>query len=145
MTTAPGVTVEGLNEFRRALRASQTGLSRELPKAIRAAGKPPLERVKELAGRTTASPRSTGALMKSYRVRTAGAVGNLASSVPYAAGAEWGVYGKWSGFRKYPGVEAGGRGRFAWRAVLERRDAIESVITNELERLIELQGWATPA
>jgi hypothetical protein len=143
---APGVEIEGLKEFRAALRASGTGLTRELSKAIRAAGKPPLARVKVLAGRTSSSPRSTGDLARSYKVRTAGASGYLQSGVPYGAGAEWGVYGKWSGFRrKYPGPEPGGRGRFAWRAVKESDDEIMAVITGELERLIEIQGWAREA
>lgn len=144
MTAAPGIEVEGLSQLRAACRASGSGLSRQIPKALRAAGRPPLERVKVLAGRTLTSPRSTGALMKSYKISTRGTSAYLQSGVPYGGGAEWGLYGKWSGFRKYPGIEAGGRGRFAWRAVQEERDAIADLITRALNDLIEIQGWATP-
>lgn len=138
----PGIEVVGLAELRRALRASGSGLTRELPKALRLAGKPPLDKARSLAGRTSSSPRSTGALQRSYKIRTAGTSAFLASSVPYGAGAEWGLYGKWAGFRKYPGVEAGGRGRFAWAAVLTEREAITAVLTRALEDLLRLQGWA---
>jgi phage gpG-like protein len=144
MTTAPGIEIEGLTEFRRACRLAGNGLSRQVGKALRLAGKPPLERARALAARTTSSPRSTGALMKSYKIRTSGSSAFLQSGVPYGAGAEWGLYGKWSGFRKYPGVEAGGRGRFAWKAVQDERDEIAEIITKALEHLIEIEGWATP-
>lgn len=145
MATAPGIEVVGLREFRAALKSSESGLTRDLTAALKLAGKPPLDRVKALAGRTTSSARSTGELVKSYSIRASGTSAYLRSSVPYGAGAEWGVYGKWAGFRrKYPGPEAGGRGRFAWRAVLEQRDEIEHVLSRELENLITVNGWAMP-
>lgn len=141
-----GVEVVGLAQFRRDLKAAGDGLTRELPKALRKAGAPPLARVKVLAGRTQRSARSKGSLTKGYRITASGTAAYLKSSVPYAAGAEWGVYGKWAGFRlRYPGPEPGGRGRFAWRAVLEERDGIAEVLDRELRQLIELNGWATPA
>lgn len=143
--TEPGITVDGLKEFRAALRASGSGLTRELPKALRLAGKPPLAETKALAGRTSVSPRSTGALQKSYKIRTSGTTAFVSSGVPYGAGAEWGVYGKWSGFRRYPpGPESAGRGRFAWKAVVEKRDEIAEVLYRALEDVIQVQGWATP-
>jgi len=117
---------------------------KELTKALKAAGVPPLSAVKHYAAATQASPRSTGALAASYKLGTSGASAFLRSRVPYAAGAEWGTKGKWAGFRKYPGTEADGRGRFAWRAVYEQRDAIAAIITKNLEDLIEVHGWARP-
>lgn len=145
MATGSGIEVVGLQQFRRDLKLAQTGLTRELSSALKKAGAPPLGRVKVLAGRTSRSPRSTGLLQKSYKVSVRGTAAYLKSSVPYAAGAEWGVYGKWAGFRlRYPGPEPGGRGRFAWRAVLEEREGIAEVLDRELRQLIELNGWATP-
>lgn len=142
-TSGPGIEVIGLQQFRRDLKAADAGLTRELSKALRAAGKPPLARVKVLAGRTSSGPRSTGQLARSYKIRVSGTAAYVASTVPYGAGAEWGVYGKWSGFRRrYPGPEPGGRGRFAWRAVLEEREGIEEVLTRSLRELLELNGWA---
>jgi len=140
------VEVVGLREFRAACRASGSGLTRDLTRALRAAGKPPLSRVKVLAGRTSSSPRATGLLAKSYKIAAAGTSAYVKNSVPYAAGAEWGVYGKWAGFRRrYPGPEPGGRGRFAWRAVLEQREEIAEILTRELEAMIAIQGWAAPS
>lgn len=144
MTTGGlGVTVDGLDEFRRALRASGTGLTRELSKGIRAAGKPPLAKAKSYAGAIN-SPRSEGHLAKSYRVSARGTSGHLLSKVPYGAGADWGVYGKWSGFRRYPpGPESAGRGRFVWRAVMDTDREIEEVLTRAIEHLLTIQGWAS--
>jgi hypothetical protein len=139
-----GIEVVGLNDLRRACRAAGGGLSRQVGKAIRTAGKSPLAKVRVYAGRTTSSSRSTGALLKSYKIRASGSSGYLQSTVPYGAGAEWGLYGKWSGFRKYPGIEPGGRGRFAWRAVYESRDEIVKIISTELEDVLRIQGWANP-
>jgi phage gpG-like protein len=142
MAAASGIEVVGLKELRAACRSVNSALPREVTKALRAAGVPALAKVRGYAQATTGGSRSTGNLLKSYKIRTAGASASVASGVPYGAGAEWGLKGKWSGFRKYPGPEPGGRGRFAWRGVLESRDEISAVLSRELEELIRIQGWA---
>lgn len=140
-----GIEIEGLTAFRKALRTSGTEMPRRLTAALKLAGRPPLEAVARYAGQTSTGPRSTGALARSYKIGTAGSSAHLRSTVPYAAGAEWGMGGKWSGFRrKYPGIEPGPKGRFAWRAVVEQRDEITAIITEELGELISAQGWARP-
>lgn len=126
--------VEGLAEFRRALRAAESGLSgRDLAKAIKAGGEPALREASALA---PVGP--TGGLSKGYKVRTRGNTGYLTSRVPYAAGADWGLHGKWSGFTKY-----GPQGeRFAGRAVDTKADEIGEAMSEALRDLLTLAGWA---
>ncbi|HXF72684.1 MAG TPA: hypothetical protein VNO79_08775 [Actinomycetota bacterium] len=135
-----GVEIENLGEFRRALRRAQDGAPRQLSAAIRRAGRPLLERAAEVAPRGP-----SGKLKRSYRLRVSGTSGRVFSAVPYGAGAEWGLHGKWKGFRRYPAFGTGaarGRGRFAWRAVVERKEEIVAVISEELRQIITIQGWA---
>ncbi len=137
----PAIEIENLAAFRRALRISETGTARQLSAAIRKAGRPILERAGEVA------PHVTGELARSYRLRVAGTSGRIFSAAPYGAGAEWGLHGKWAGFRKYQGFGTGasvGRGRFAWRAVVERQRQIIAVLSEGLEQIIKIQGWARP-
>lgn len=129
--TVAAVKVVNLKLFLRDLRAAEDASPRELSKAIRAAGRSPLERVRQLA------PSRSGRLRSGYSVRAAGAIGRFVNLQPYGAGAEWGVHGKWSGFMRY-----GPRGRFAWRAVQERAEEIAQDITEGLKEIIEILGWA---
>lgn len=133
--TEAGVEIVNLRSFQRALRASEAGATRELSRAIRAAGRPIVERARVLA------PRRTGLLASAYAIRASGTTGNVINRAPYGAGAEWGLHGKWKGFRRYRGVQ-GGRGRFAARAVEERRDEIVRIMTDELREIITISGWA---
>lgn len=147
-TVRGGIEVENLAEFRRALKDTSTKLPRELTKALKAAGKPPLDRVKQLApvsrgGKSSANPYPPGSLRAGYVVRAAGSAASITNKVPYAGGADWGRFGKWEGFSRYPGPE-GGLGRFAWRAVSESEERIAELMTEYLEPLLELEGWARP-
>lgn len=131
----PGITVENLADFRRALKASGTGAEKSLREGLRAAGVP----VKAAAVRY--APHRTGLLEHGYAIRVSGASAFVGNKVPYAGGAEWGRMGKWSGFNKYPAPSGGGR--FAWKAVYDERDTIEDVLNDRLREVIGLQGWAT--
>ncbi len=136
-----GIEITNLRAFRTQLRRAEDATPRELSAAIRKAGAPVVERAAQLA------PRRTGDLSKSYRIRTSGTTGQIYSSVPYGPGAEWGLHGKWRGFRRYPAFGTGaatGRGRFAWRAVVERQEEIAQTIADELREIVELHGWARP-
>jgi hypothetical protein len=136
--TLKGIEIENLAAFRKALRLADGATPRELSKAIRKAGQPIVKRAGQLA------PRVSGQLARSYTVRASGTTGKLYSRAPYGPGAEWGLHGKWKGFRRYRAVGVGGRGRFALRAVVEREDETASIITDELREILTLHGWASP-
>ena len=141
-----GIEIENLAAFRRDLKAAADASPRELSAALREAGKPVLERVKQVAavGRPP-KDKHPGLLRGSYRIRVRTTSAFLASTAPYGAGAEWGLHGNWKGFRKYPAYGTGraaGRGRFAWRAVVEKEDEIFEVMTKRLQDIITIHGWA---
>jgi hypothetical protein len=144
--TGAAVEITNLRAFQRDLRAALGRAPTELTAAIRAAGKPVLARAEQLAPVGTASyDPHRGALKAGYRVRAAGNVGKLVNRAPYSAGAEWGLHGKWSGFTKYAAFGTGaskGRGRFAWRAVVEKQDEIVRLIYEGIRGLVTIQGWA---
>lgn len=132
--TMKGVEVDGLKEFRAALRASASGSPRQLSSAIRSAGAPIVRRAGDLA------PVRRGLLSRGYTVRVRGTAGDIVSRVPYGAGAEWGRGGKWKGFMKYglPGY------RFAARALDDRADEVAALIEQEMASIVEINGWAVP-
>lgn len=125
-----GVEIDGLKEFRRELRRAEQASPRDLTKAIRAAGKPPLERARAL------TPVRSGDLRAGWRVRASGSTGSLANVEPYAGGVVWGKRGKWKGFRKY-----GGTPRFAGQAIDDTADEIQEIITRNLEEILTAYGW----
>ncbi len=127
-----GVYIANLAQFRAALRAAEAASIKELTVALKAAGKPVAARASSLA------PTLSGALAGGYNVSVRATSGWIVNKVPYAAGADWGQEGKWSGFRKY-----GARGsRFATRAVDEESILIERIITTGLEEILSIHGWA---
>jgi hypothetical protein len=136
-TRGPAVTIANLNEFRRALKKSQTGAEKELRHGLKSAGEPVIAAARRYA------PVRSGALSAGYSIRTAGVSAMVANRQPYAAGAEWGTRGKWEGFNKYPGIESNDTGRFAWRAVMEEREEIAARVSAALREIITLQGWAS--
>lgn len=134
-----GIEITNLAAFRSALRRAQDATPRELSKAIRKAGQPIVKRAAEVA------PHRSGALARSYTLRASGTSGRIFSRVPYGVGAEWGLHGKWKGFRRYRAFGTGasrGRGRFAWRAVVEREEEIAQIITEEIREILTIHGWA---
>lgn len=126
------VKIEGLAEFRRALRSASDASPRELSAALRRAGEPIVARAATLA------PRRSGALAGSYAPRVSGLTAQIASRVPYGPGAEWGTRGKFAGFTRYgaPGS------RFAGRALEETSDEVARIVEDELRDIAEIHGWA---
>lgn len=131
------VTVEmtNLRRFMLSLRQADRSIRSEMYRGIVRAGRPVAQRASELA------PVRTGRLASGYYARARMGSGEVLNRMPYGAGAEWGLHGKWRGFRRYPAA-AGERGRFAWRALVEKQDEVRDIITAEMQRVIELMGWA---
>lgn len=125
-----GVVIQGLTEFRAAVRSAAGHYPAEVQRAIKAAGVPIVAQASALA------PRQTGALAGGYSVVTAGAKGNVVSKVAYSGGAEWGTRGKWSGFNKY-----GAPPRFAGRAVDLQEASISLIVERELLEIVSAYGW----
>lgn len=132
--TTPGIVIPNLPAFRAALKASETGTTKELILALKTAGEPVVKRAGEL------SPLGpTGNLKASYKATVRGTKGEVRSGVPYGPGAEWGQRGKWSGFNRY-GVRGS---RFATRALDEKADEVAEIITTQLNDILTIHGWAT--
>lgn len=125
-----GVVVEGLTEFRSALRSAAARYPTELPRALKAAGVP------VVAQAAAISPKLTGALSRGYSISVRGTTANVVSSVPYSGGAEWGTRGKWAGFTKYGAVP-----RIAGRAVQEQEPTIALIVQTELADIVTAYGW----
>lgn len=126
------VSITNLSAFRRDLQAAEDASPRELTKGLKVAGGIVVAEAKVIA------PRVTGTLEAGYKASVRASTGNIVNSVPYAAGAEWGTHGKWSGFLKY-----GGPGRFAWKSIEIRQNEIVEAIAIALEDIVALHGWAT--
>lgn len=125
------IQVEGLKEFRSALKTAIGKAPRVLTNAIKTAGVPLQEAARDRA------PKRSGDLAAGYAVRASGTYGRLINKQPYAMGAEWGVRGKWSGFQKY-----GPRGdRIGYPALRESADDIERILTRELTEILTVRGW----
>lgn len=135
MVTAPaprvGVEIENLAAFRREVARADRSLLGELRAGLKKAGEPPLKEAQREV------PFRTGRLSRGYTIRISGSAASIVNKQPYAAGAEWGQFGKWSGFRRY-----GGPGRFAWKAVEDQAEQIEETLYEALRELIELGGFA---
>lgn len=122
------IVVDGLNEFRAALRVAIGKAPRALTAALKRGGEPILAEARAQA------PRLTGALAGSLRASVRGTNADIVSRVPYAGGAEWGRYGKWSGF-------SGAPPRFVWPAVESQADLAMNVIAEGLRDVLTAHGW----
>ncbi len=129
---SPGIYIANLAQFRAALRAAEAASIKELTIALKAAGTPLTARSSSLA------PRVSGDLSGGYKVSVRATSGYIVNKVPYAAGAEWGQNGKWSGFRKYGASGS----RFAARALDEEAELVEQIITKGLNDILTIHGWA---
>lgn len=125
------VSIEGLNEFRAAVRQAAGAYPRVIGSAIKKAGVPITAQAASMV------PHRTGTLSAGYKVSVAGTTGRIVSSVPYAGGAEWGRMGKWSGFNQY-----GAAPRFAGAALDQQETAVQLIIENELGEIMTMYGWA---
>lgn len=128
-----GVQIVGLREFQAALRTAQARGPTELTKGLKVAGEPIVKEASQL------SPVRTGRLAGGYLTQVRGTTGNIVNRVPYAAGAEWGTHGKWTGFQKY-----GGRGeRFAGKAIDDKAEETLLAIYASMSEIATIYGWAT--
>ena len=122
------VTVEGINEFRAAVRKAAGAAPKEIPLALKRAGVPILAQAAAMA------PHRTGRLAAGYKIAVKGTTASVVSSVPYAGGAEWGQRGKWAGF---PGAPP----RYVWPAVESQEATVEAIVEHELLEIITAYGW----
>ena len=99
--------------------------------ALKAAGQPPLDELRSI------SPHVTGTLAGGYRVEASGMMAAIVNAVPYAAGAEYGSHGKWSGFNKY-----GAPPRLATRAIQDKAPEMQAIIQEAMKAPVSLNGWA---
>lgn len=126
------VAIEGVNEFRAALRAAQGTAPRALTAGLKKAGIPVVRMAQ------ARMPHRTGTLAGSLKVSVSGTKGSIVSSAPYAGGAEWGRYGKWSGWVSRYGAPP----RFVWPTVELAHDVIAALVLAELKQVVEIYGWA---
>lgn len=120
--------IEGLTQFRAALRAAEGAYPRLLTQALKRAGEP------VIGAARSAVPHRTGALAAGFKTSVRGSRGDIVSSVPYAGGAEWGSRGKWAGF---PGSPP----RYVAPALEARVDLMANLILDELKNVVEAYGW----
>lgn len=123
------VRVQGINEFRAAVRKAAGAAPREIPLALKRAGVP------ILAQAAANAPHRSGRLAAGYKVAVKGTTASVVSVVPYAGGAEWGSRGKWAGFEGAPP-------RYVWPAVEAQETNVQLIIENELREIIGIYGWA---
>ncbi len=129
MASGGTVTVEGLNEFRAAVRKAAGAAPREIPLALKRAGVP------IIAQAASNAPHRSGRLASGYKVAVRGTTASIVSTVPYAGGAEWGQRGKWAGFEGAPP-------RYVWPAVEAQEATVELILENELRDIVGIYGWA---
>lgn len=129
MVSGGTVTIQGINEFRAAVRKAAGAAPKEIPLALKRAGIP------IIAQAAANAPHRTGRLAGGYKVAVRGTTASIVSSVPYAGGAEWGQFGKWAGFEGAPP-------RFVWPAVESQEEIVQLIIEHELLEIIGIYGWA---
>lgn len=134
------VRIVGLREFQAACRAAGDAAPGLLHEALVKAGEPVVEAVRGKVphGARRGGDKHPGQLAEGYRVAVTGSTGRVVNPVAYAAGAEWGVRGRWAGFARY-GAE---RGRFVWHEVELQADAIRDRVEAGIEQVITVMGWA---
>jgi phage gpG-like protein len=135
------VYIEGLGDFRRALREMDRALPTELAAAMRAAAGPVARRAGEIEEARAKHP--TGRLARSVRVYGRGATLSIGSRLPYAAAINWGGT-TGPGHRR--GVGGSGsvhiRGtRFVELAEQEKRGDFIDDIGDAIERFAHLHGF----
>lgn len=135
-----GVRITNLKQFQAAIKAADAKSGRLMTQALKRAGTSPLlPRVKAVAAATV----RTGAFAGGFKISARGSSGFVVNAVPYAAGAEWGLQGKWAGFRdRYPPAPGDQRGRFGWRAIRETEAELADAVYDELREFVTIGGWA---
>lgn len=145
----PVVSVTGLRELRRDIRAIDKGLGRELNKGLREAVRPVVREAAVLA------PRKTGALAASLRPYAAGASVGVRSRLPYANVIHWGgTTGKGHSqsragsvvLRRRSHSLADGRtiegyNPFIWKAAARNMDRFIDDLGDAIEGMAGRHGW----
>lgn len=127
------VKVEGLKEFRKALRDSAEANPRELTRALKSAGAvlPPKIRAN--------APRKTGALAASVgSVTASGTKGRVPVRAKYAAPVE---FSKRGAAAQTLSAKYGAPPRYAYKAVGDAADQVIERIYDELENIVTAHGW----
>lgn len=134
---AAGVQMElnGLVEFRHALDQAADATPRELTSALKSASKKVAMEARGYA------PRKSGKLAKGYKPyarsgKTKVETG-VRNKVPYAPGAEFGMKGKWKGFR-HLGARAK---RILFKAWAHWKDRLPREVFREVSRVAQAHGW----
>lgn len=128
------VKVEGLQEFRSALKKAEGANPGELTRAIKAAGAMLPSKVRGNA------PRRSGALAASVgSVQASGTKGRVPVRAKYAAPVEFG--------RKGPAAQTltakyGPPPRFGYKAVADSTDEIEKALWEGIQDIVTIYGWA---
>jgi phage gpG-like protein len=134
----PGVSVEGLAQLRRDLKAVEKTLPRELTTTLRRAAQPVARTAAELAPRG-----KTGDLERSIKAGAAGTRATIRSRLPYANVIAWGgTTGK--GHR--PGVGGSGSVKvkpslFPEKAADEKSEQFLNELADGLENLLGRHGF----
>jgi hypothetical protein len=134
---AAGIQIQGLAEFRRDLRRAGES-TKDLTAVMKKTGQVILARAEQIApkGSTESGDKHPGKLAWSGRVRASGTKGRLVWNLPYAAGAEFGTHGKWTGFDKW-----GPPPRFGYRALEEKSGEAAEMMAYGMEELVSVYGW----
>jgi hypothetical protein len=127
------VKIDGLKEFRRALKDAVDANPRELTKALKEAGSilPPKIRAN--------APRQTGALAASVgNVSAVGTKGRVPVRAKYAAPVE---FSKRGAAAQTLTAKYGAPPRFAYKAVGDSADEVIERIYDGLEQIVSAHGW----
>lgn len=127
------VKVDGLKEFRKALRDSADANPRELTRALKSAGSvlPPKIRAN--------APRRTGELIASVGAVTAsGTKGRVPIRAKHAAPVEFSKRGSAAGTLT---AKYGAPPRYAYRAVGDASEEVIDRIYDELQNIVTAHGW----
>lgn len=131
MAASTGIVINGLTEFRSAIRTAAARNPVELSAALKKAGFPILMQARANA------PRVSGRLSSGYGIGVRGVTATIYSRTPYGGGAEWGERGKWAGWvSRY-----GPKGRFAWKAVEQQQSETMMILDRELREIVAAYGW----
>lgn len=125
------VYIEGLEEFRAAVRRAEVENPRLVSAALKRAGTP------LVAASRAKMPALSGALRKSVKTSVRRTMGMIYSDSPYGGGAEWGIHGKWAGWVSRYGFVP----RFVYPTVEEMQPITAELIYQGLHDVVSIYGW----
>lgn len=128
-----GLKIEGLKEFRKALRDSIDASPRELTKALKTAGEILPARIRELA------PRRTGALAALVgRPQASGTKGRIPVKARHALPVEFAKHGRAGATLT---ARYGPPPRYGYKAIEKAADEMQDRVFKELKEVITAHGW----